>query len=235
MSIIRIIRYARGVVRFEIRDGYIERFINLCAQGGVPIWDGRRTGGRYTACTTVAGSKRLVAFAEKAGATLEIRQRQGVPPLLTRYRKRVGLFAGAFILLAALGVLGGFIWQIQVSGLETLTQEEVLTALDGLGVRQGVWRRSIDARDVERQMMIRMSEVAWIAVNLRGSTAYVEVKERVPPPARIDDAVPHNVVASGTWFLVCLGLPEGSGTSAQVTVPSSATTAASTVPADRSG
>ncbi len=209
MSIIAMIRYTRGTVRFEIRDGYIERFINLCAQGGVPLWDGRRDGRRYTASTTVKGGRRLAEFAQKAGATLEIQGKKGVPPLLKRYRKRAGLFVGGLVLLAAMGVMGNFIWQIQVSGLETLTREEVLAALDDLGVRQGVWRGSIDARDVERQMMIRLDPVAWIAVNLRGSTAYVEVKERVVPPTRIDDGVPHNVVAAQTGYITAMEVYAG--------------------------
>ena len=54
MSIISIIRFFRGTVRFTVRDGFLERFINLCAQNRVPVWDGRRQGSRYTACTTLA-------------------------------------------------------------------------------------------------------------------------------------------------------------------------------------
>ena len=50
MSIISIIRFFRGTVRFSVRDGFLERFINLCAQNRVPVWDGRRQGSRYTAC-----------------------------------------------------------------------------------------------------------------------------------------------------------------------------------------
>ena len=51
MSVISIIRFFRVTVRFSIRDGFLERFINLCAQNRVPIWEGRREGNRYTACT----------------------------------------------------------------------------------------------------------------------------------------------------------------------------------------
>ena len=46
MSVISIIRFFRGTVRFSIRDGFLERFINLCAQNRVPIWEGRREGNR---------------------------------------------------------------------------------------------------------------------------------------------------------------------------------------------
>lgn len=71
MSVISIIRFFRGTVRFSIRDGFLERFINLCAQNRVPIWEGRREGNRYTACTTLSGSRRLPELAQKAGVILE--------------------------------------------------------------------------------------------------------------------------------------------------------------------
>ena len=71
MSIISIIRFFRGTVRFTVRDGFLERFINLCAQNRVPVWDGRRQGSRYTACTTLAGSRRLPELAQRAGVILE--------------------------------------------------------------------------------------------------------------------------------------------------------------------
>jgi hypothetical protein len=36
-------------------------------------------------------------------------------------------------------------------------------------------------------MMLAVDELSWIAINIRGSKAEVEVKERTPPPETIDD------------------------------------------------
>ena len=106
MSVISIIRFFRGTVRFSIRDGFLERFINLCAQNRVPVWEGRREGNRYTACTTLTGSRRLPELAQKAGVVLEPGRQGGAPVLLRRYRKRTGLFAGAALVLVGMMVLG---------------------------------------------------------------------------------------------------------------------------------
>lgn len=212
MSIISIIRFFRGTVRFSVRDGFLERFINLCAQNRVPIWDGRRQGSRYTACTTLAGSRRLPELAQKAGVILEDGHRGGVPVLLHRYRKRTGLFAGGMLVAVAILILGCFIWQVQVEGLVTIPREEVETALRELGVVQGALRRDIDAREVERQLMLRLDKAAWVAVNLRGSRAVVEIQERVVPPERIDDRTPHNVVAAKPGFITYLEVYNGQPT-----------------------
>lgn len=212
MSVISIIRFFRGTVRFAIRDGFLERFINLCAQNRVPIWDGRREGNRYTACTTLSGSRRLPELAQKAGVILEPVRPGGAPVLLRRYRKRTGLFAGAALVAVGLMILGCFIWQVDIQGLQTIPEEEVRAALEELGVRRGALRRDIDARQVERMLMIRLDKAAWVAVNLRGSSAVVEILERVVPPERVDDRVPHNVVAAKPGFITYLEVYNGQPT-----------------------
>lgn len=212
MSVISIIRFFRGTVRFAIRDGFLERFINLCAQNRVPIWDGRREGDRYTACTTLSGSRRLPELAQKAGVILEPVRPGGAPVLLRRYRKRTGLFAGAALVAVGLMILGCFIWQVDIQGLQTIPEEEVRAALEELGVRRGALRRDIDARQVERMLMIRLDKAAWVAVNLRGSSAVVEILERVVPPERVDDRVPHNVVAAKPGFITYLEVYNGQPT-----------------------
>ncbi len=212
MSIISIIRFFRGTVRFSVRDGFLERFINLCAQNRVPVWDGRRQGSRYTACTTLRGSRRLPELAQRAGVILEPERRGGAPVLLHRYRKRTGLFAGIALVAAAILVMGQFVWQVEVLGLQTIPEQEVIAALEELGVRRGVLRRDIDAREVERRLMIRLDEAAWVAVNLRGSRAVVEIQERVIPPERVDDHVPHNVVAAKPGFITYMEVYNGQPT-----------------------
>ena len=212
MSVISIIRFFRGTVRFSIRDGFLERFINLCAQNRVPIWEGRREGNRYTACTTLSGSRRLPELAQKAGVILEPVRPGGAPVLLHRYRKRTGLFAGAALVAVGLLILGCFIWQVEIQGLQTIPEEEVRAALTELGVRRGALRRDIDAREVERMLMLRLDKAAWVAVNLRGSSAVVEILERVVPPERIDDQVPHNVVAAKPGFITYLEVYNGQPT-----------------------
>ena len=210
--LIRLIRFVRGTVEFTIRDGFLERFINLCAQNRVPIWDGRRDGSSYTAQTTLRGSRRLAELAQKAGVILEPPRRGGAPAILRRYRKRTGLFAGAAMIVIAILVMGCFIWQVRVEGLQTIPEEEVFAALEDLGVHRGALRRDIDAREVERMLMLRLDKAAWVAVNLRGSTAVVEIQERVVPPDLIDDGLPYNVVAKKPGFITYVEVYNGQPT-----------------------
>lgn len=196
-----LIRFARGTVEFEIKDGYLERFINLCGKSGVPLWSVHRSGGTLTAKTSYMGSKRLREMAGKSGVTLRLIRKGGVPPILRRYRLRTGVFAGAAILLLLPFFMSMFLWQIDIAGNTTIPTDELLGALDVLGVHTGARRGAIDTRDVERRMMLAEGRLSWIAVNLRGSTAHVELRERDIAPPRVSDDIPHNIVANRDGFI----------------------------------
>lgn len=197
-----IFRYLMGNVRFQVSGNFPERFLNICAHRGLPIWGVSRKGGTFTACTRVSTYRHLRPAAKKAGVRLRILRKKGLPFLLYRYRWRWGLAVGAVCFVLILGVLGNFIWTIDVRGNETIDQQLILEQLAELGVRPGSYRPSLDARDIERQMMLRLDKIGWIAVNLRGSAAHVQIKERVLPPPIIDRSTPANVVAAADGQIV---------------------------------
>ena len=195
MFIIKGLRFARGRVRFEARGGFLERFINLCAAQGLPLWDGRRRGEAYTACTTPGAYRKMRHCARKARVRLRVVEKGGLPFWRVRYRGRTGLAAGAAGFLVLVFLLNQFIWDIRVTGAQQIPQERILQELSALGVKEGARRRGLDAEAIQREMLLRIPQLSWIGVNLRGSTAQVVVGERVMPPDPIDLGGPCNVVA----------------------------------------
>ncbi len=204
-----LLRLLRGSILFEVRGGYPERMINLCVKNGIPLWDGKRLEGAFQARTTAAGAKRLPELARKSGLLLTIRQRQGLPRWLERSKKRIGLLAGAAVAGAALILSSSIIWNIQVTGNHRLSTEEILSVLQELGVHRGTFREGVDVRNVERQMMLHLDDLSWVAVNLKGSTASIRVRERVLPPEILDVTTPSNIVSTSTGYITAMDVFEG--------------------------
>jgi similar to stage IV sporulation protein len=147
--------------------------------------------------TVASDYKKLRPMTRVTGVRLRVKSRHGAPFVARRYRKRAGLLAGVLVFLLLPAVMSAFIWTVEVRGNEKLDSAVLLQKLEELGVRPGVYRRSLDARALERRMMLAVDELSWIAINIRGSKAEVEVKERTPPPETIDDDTkPANVVAA---------------------------------------
>lgn len=209
MFIIRFFRYIRGYVHFTVYGGLIERFINLCAQGGIPLWGGRRTAVDYTAYTTASSYKKLRPIAAKSGARLRLSGKRGAPFIRHRYRKRYGLAFGIACFLFFMIVMSNFVWEVQIHGAETVSEQEVMDSLHEHGVKPGAFIHNLDTRMIEMRIMLDVDELSWIAINIQGSIAMVEIKERTMPPETIDDGTPCNVVAARDGQIIRMEVYEG--------------------------
>jgi similar to stage IV sporulation protein len=103
----------------------------------------------------------------------------------------IGLVGGVFFL-----VLGSFfIWDFEVTGNDTVPEERILRALEQQGVGIGTFGLSFNGEDLRNHILLEIPELSWIAVNVSGCRANVQVRERVMPPELIRDKDPANVVA----------------------------------------
>lgn len=196
MLFIRLIRFLMGYVMFTARGGFPERFINLCAKNMVPLWDVKCTGNELRASTTIKGYKNIRRPARKSGMRPHISAKKGLPFFTHRYRRRAGLLAGAAIALVIMVILSSMLWTIDITGNERLEKEEILLALEELGVKKSVFKASINTTWVEERLLEHFSDLSWAALNILGSKATLEVRERVEPPEMFDSSSPCNIVAA---------------------------------------
>lgn len=195
MFIVRLLRWLRGYVKFKAEHGYVERLISLCAKNNVLMWKCRKINHVFTGYTTVFGYHKMHRLARKAGVRTRVIERKGLPFVFHRYRKRVGIVAGAFLCAAFLIIMQQFIWVIEVQGCKDLQPIQLMNALEELGVKRGTWKNSIDQAEVKRQILRMVKDLSWATLNVHGNTATLVVRERTMPPELIDTGVPANVVA----------------------------------------
>lgn len=75
--------------------------------------------------------------------------------------------------------LSRFLWVVRIDGtLEHYTEAQLREQLREYGLREGTLVSELDAASIEQSMMIANDDLAFIAVNLRGSTAEVIVRPR---------------------------------------------------------
>lgn len=209
MFILRIIRFLCGYVLFRGTGGFSERFLNLCAREGIGIWDVKYKDGVMTA-KVLAGNYRLLRpCAAKAGMKLRVCERKGFSFLLYRYRKRVGVLVGIALFTLILTVSSNFVWTIKVEGNTQTETAVILQTMEELGLRAGVVRSGLDISEMQLEALRRLQELSWISVNIRGSVATVEVRERTMPPEMLDESIPCNVVAAADGYIVRIEAYEG--------------------------
>ncbi|MCI8360805.1 MAG: sporulation protein YqfD [Clostridiales bacterium] len=196
MLLLRFLHFFLGYVRFKAWGDFPERLLNLCAGRGVPVWGIVRRKGRIEGMVYAKDYKKMRKIRARSGARLRIMEKRGLPFILRRYRKRVGLLVGFVLFFLILRVMSGFIWTVEIVGNQRVEKAEILAALERVGIEEGVPISSIDPANVRQRLMLELPELAWAAVNIEGAKATVDVKETRQVPDKIDDSLPCNLKAA---------------------------------------
>ena len=95
-----------------------------------------------------------------------------------KYIKRWGIAAGFLGAVVILAIFNCFIWDVRVSGCdEKTTAADVLAQFERLGIGVGSYRFGKDISMIENQFLLDNDEVVWVSVNMRFTTAYIELRE----------------------------------------------------------
>ncbi len=192
-----IVNLVKGEVTGRVESGFPERVLNLCAEYGVVFWDLKWSSPvEFTFTMTRRDWKRLRRLAARIDCDMTAVDWRGTPFFLGRLRKRYGLWVtlGICTLLVFLGSF--FIWDFRIEGNERVSRQEILRALERHGVGFGTYGYSVDSSQLRNYILLEIPDLSYIAVNVRGCRAYVQVRERVLPPEIVSKRAPGNTVAA---------------------------------------
>ncbi|MBQ9756891.1 MAG: sporulation protein YqfD [Clostridia bacterium] len=210
MSIEKTIGFLRGYVEIFADGLFTERFLNICMRREIYLWNVKRRGKhRISACISIRGFRLLRPIAKKTKTQIKIVKRHGLPFVLHRYRHRKAAFLGLFLFFAVLWYLSSHIMGISISGNSRITTEEIEQNLKSFGVYRGAPVSQIDSETVKNQLMISLDELSWVGVSIKGSRAYIEIKERLDTKLLEDSSIPCDIVADRDGTILLLEVKDG--------------------------
>lgn len=200
--LMKCVNYLRGSVRISVRGAGVERFLNICAAQGIAFWGVSRVADDcIEANVRIDGFFALRPYARRAMCRIRVIEKTGAPFYGRRLRRRHALLIGALLCGALLYVLSGFVWTISIEGCETVTQAEIMTLLEQNGLQIGARTSAIDPNAVRNTILKHTDQLAYLAINLRGSHAQVIVRERGVVRDELDINTPCDVVADKTGVI----------------------------------
>ena len=191
-----IVNRLRGQLRVRAESAFPERVLNLCGARDLSFWDLEwESPTAFTCRLSRKDWHTLRRAAKNLDCTLTVVRREGAPYFLSRFRHRTALMTG--LVACGLGLFLGsfFIWDFAVEGNETVPTEQILRALEKHGVGLGSFGLGLDGEDIRNHVLLDIPELSWIAVNVSGCRANVQVRERRPVPELVSKREPANVVA----------------------------------------
>lgn len=139
-------------------------------------------------------ARRFEAAAAKDGVEIAARTEGGVPLLWRRLLRRPGLLVGILLGLALFCAARLFLWDIRVTGNELIGADELERELAAAGLSKGSFLPTLDRDGVAAAMREGDARIAYVTVNLKGTVAYVQVRETEPVSPPLPNA-PANLVA----------------------------------------
>lgn len=191
-----IVNRLRGQLRVRAESAFPERVLNLCGARDLSFWDLEwESPTAFTCRLSRKDWHTLRRAAKNLDCTLTVVRREGAPYFLSRFRHRTALMTG--LVACGLGLFLGsfFIWDFAVEGNETVPTEQILRALEKNGVGLGSFGLGLDGENIRNHVLLDIPELSWIAVNVSGCRANVQVRERRPVPELVSKREPANVVA----------------------------------------
>ena len=179
--LLSLMKYAKGYVYVRITGYAPERFLNLCGNRDILIWNLLPCEDGYEFCISVAGFRQLKPILKKTRTKVRILRRVGAPFLTFRYRKRKLFGVGLLFFGMLLYYLSGFIWNIEINGNSYLSNEVILDFLKDEACTFGTKKSDINCQVLEEALRSRYSEVIWTSIKIYGTKMTVDIQENLLP------------------------------------------------------
>lgn len=210
MPIQIFIRYIIGYVRVVVEGYYIERFINICTNNNILIWNLKREKGvRLHLNIGIKDFKRLSSISRKTKCKIKIESKHGIPFLLNRYKKRK-IFLGLLIVVTAVIYLSSnYIWNIEIREENNMEVENIMEDLKTAGLSVGILKSKVDTKEVINNIRLNREDIAWIGIELKGTNAIVKLVKADKAPEIIDENEYCNIVANKSGLITKVNAQNG--------------------------
>ena len=200
-----------GYYVLSIPRSSCEDFLNLCLRYGFEYYDLKidQEEQRVSFCVRSFEYRRLLTACRIWQIRVKKVDFYGLPALVLRYRGRWGILFGAILSLALFFISQSVIWRIDVIGNDRLTNEQIIDVLAENGLAVGNKISNINTDSIEQRVMINDDDVAWIAINISGTVARVEVREVIDTEIKDKNTKPANIVSMYDAQIVSLEVYSG--------------------------
>lgn len=178
---IELLKYIRGYLRIRVWGFSPERFMNLCSNKDILLWDIVRDGEVYYMNITLKGFFSLRPIVKKTGTRVAVLQRYGLPFFLPKLLKRKVFLAGLFLTVAFWIWSSAYIWNIELAGNYQITQDVFNRFLKENQVTEGMRKDRLDIETLEKEIRKQFPQVTWASARLEGTKLRIDIKENDAP------------------------------------------------------
>ncbi len=209
MFFIYLFNFFRGYVIIKAEGNFLERFINICTNRQVLLWDIKKKGANcLTASVSPDGFRALRESARKTHTRIGIIKKKGMPFKTHRFLRRKSLALGLLLFAGCAIWFSLHIWSVEIDGAYLISEDLIKQELQNSGLKPGVYTSSVERQKIQQEMLSKIDKLSWLWVDIRGVKAIVRIKEKLPMPTMVSTA-PCHVVATEGGIITRMVVKEG--------------------------
>ena len=205
-----LLGYILGYVNIEVEGYFIERFINICNSKKIFLWNMKRKHSTIIRVNIeIRDFKKIKEIAKKTKCRVKIQKKRGIPFILHKYKKRK-IFAIFFLLLIiVVVVLSNFIWNIEVTGNNKISTEEIIKDLADDNFKVGMSKINLNTKNIIDKIRLKRNDLAWMGIEVKGTNAIIKIVEADLKPDIIKEEEYCNIVATKDAMIVKINAQNG--------------------------
>ena len=202
--------YLLGYATISIEGYFIERFINICISKNILLWNMKRKKSSFLFTNiAIKDFKKIRQIAKTTKCHVKIEKKKGLPFLLHRYKKRK-IFIGLLIAITLIIFgLSNFVWNIEITGENNISKEELLNELNQYGLKTGILKTKVNTKEIINNIRLNRDDIAWIGMKIKGTNIIVEVVEADKKPEIVNENEYCNIVSDKEGVITKINVQNG--------------------------
>lgn len=197
-------QYMEGYLQVELSGYGMERFLNLCLNKELTLWELNKSSDAYIFYISLRDFRELKPLLKKTETHLHIKKKCGLPFFFYTHRKQKCFVLGLIICLGCVYYMSLFIWDIHVSGSAYYTEEQIISYIKNSYISPGTKIKDIDSAALEKNLMDYFDEIAWISCEIKGTQLRITLTETIIGNEVLVSEKPSDLVAAKDCEIVSL-------------------------------
>ena len=205
-----LLNYILGYVRITVEGYYIERFINICRNNKIIIWNLKRDKSvQLNLNIGIKDFKKIKKIAKKTKCKVKIIKKKGLPFLFNRYKKRKIFFGFLLLILVLIGISSNFIWNIEIKIENAEQLDNIYEDITSAGLETGKMKNKINTKEIINQIRLKRNDIAWMGIELKGTNAIVKLVKAESKPDIVDEEDYCNIVSDKVGVITKINAKNG--------------------------
>lgn len=171
-------RFLRGYLRIKVCGYSPERFMNLCCNHDILLWNIEKCGQEgYMMNISLSGYFQIRPFVKKTGTKVAVLEKYGLPFFIPKLKLHSFFLIGIIGTFLFLFWTSGYVWRIDIEGNQKITSAEFWEFMEEQELQIGTAKRKISVEELEKAIRNEFPVVTWTSVQMEGTRLWIQIKE----------------------------------------------------------